>query len=521
MFFTNFFHNFIVMKKFFCALVLMTAVVGGGKTYAQFNNNTWVFGDSAGIRWQGFPKIPTNFKSQVDWRNGVTNISDSSGVLLYSTLLNNILPINGYIWNKYHEPVSGANLIKGNLWYHAGLFLPVPGSDSLIYLFTASVTSSSPYGLYYTTVNYKANNDSGIVIQKNVMLNNLPAFDALMAVRHGNGRDWWLIFQWWNAPNGTTLTNEYYIYLINETGINGPFNQSIGLDHTTGGGHLIFNNEGSKFAQISWKGQIQLCDFDRCTGQITSFTAIQPEGPGPFPLILSSCAFSPNERFLYVCEASLSTQPSTIWQYDLTASNIASSKVAIGVFNDPNMGVWSILKAPDDKIYISTFDENYAWPYPDTSTAFTTINSNLSVINQPDSLGLACDFQPFSFYLGGARTYYGLPNNPDYELGAWVGSPCDTLSVGVDENVPEQEVFFQAWYNSEWNMIHVNASKLKGSKATLRLVDVEGRLVYEKETGVIAGGYVTTEISMQGIAKGMYIVNLLTEKEYLSGKVMK
>ncbi|MBL0095966.1 MAG: T9SS type A sorting domain-containing protein [Bacteroidetes bacterium] len=102
-----------------------------------------------------------------------------------------------------------------------------------------------------------------------------------------------------------------------------------------------------------------------------------------------------------------------------------------------------------------------------------------------------------------------------------MGSPCDTLSVGVDDNVPEQEVFFQAWYNSEWNMIHVNASKLKGNKATLRLVDVEGRLVYEKETGVIAGGYVTSEINMQGIAKGMYIVNLLTEKEYLSGKVMK
>jgi hypothetical protein len=251
MFFTNFFHNFIVMKKFFCALVLMTAVVGGGKTYAQFNNNTWVFGDSAGIRWQGFPKIPTNFKSQVDWRNGVTNISDSSGVLLYSTLLNNILPINGYIWNKYHEPVSGANLIKGNLWYHAGLFLPVPGSDSLIYLFTASVTSSSPYGLYYTTVNYKANNDSGIVIQKNVMLNNLPAFDALMAVRHGNGRDWWLIFQRWFAPNATTPTNAYFYYLIDPSGISGPFNQNTGLDHTNWWGHLIFNNEGSKFAMVS------------------------------------------------------------------------------------------------------------------------------------------------------------------------------------------------------------------------------------------------------------------------------
>ncbi|MBK7887587.1 MAG: hypothetical protein IPJ86_09925 [Bacteroidetes bacterium] len=133
---------------------------------------------------------------------------------------------------------------------------------------------------------------------------------------------------------------------------------------------------------VSLAGLIQLCDFDRCSGQITSFTAIQPEGAGPFPLVLTSCAFSPNERFLYVCEASLSTQPSTIWQYDLTSSNIVNSKVAVGVFTDPNMGVWSILKAPDDKIYISTFDENYAWPYPDKLPPSTLT----SRINQPDSL---------------------------------------------------------------------------------------------------------------------------------------
>jgi hypothetical protein len=55
MFFTNFFRNFIVMKKFFCALLLMTAVVGGGKVYAQFKGNIWCFGDSADINFTGLP----------------------------------------------------------------------------------------------------------------------------------------------------------------------------------------------------------------------------------------------------------------------------------------------------------------------------------------------------------------------------------------------------------------------------------------------------------------------------------
>ncbi|MBP7244487.1 MAG: T9SS type A sorting domain-containing protein, partial [Bacteroidia bacterium] len=143
------------------------------------------------------------------------------------------------------------------------------------------------------------------------------------------------------------------------------------------------------------------------------------------------------------------------------------------------------------------------------------------VINQPDSLGLACDFQPFSFYLGGARTYYGLPNNPDYELGAWVGSPCDTLTVGINENEEKNDVFFQAWYNHQWNMIHVNASKLKGKSGVLRLFDVEGRVVVEREVEVMSGGYFTGEIAMNGIASGVYIVSLVTEKDKIQGKILK
>jgi hypothetical protein len=57
---------------------------------------------------------------------------------------------------------------------------------------------------------------------------------------------------------------------------------------------------------------------------------------------------------------------------------------------------------------------------------------NLGVINQPDSPAVSCDFQPFSFYLGGKRTYWGLPNNPDYDLGPLIGSGCDTLHLNID-----------------------------------------------------------------------------------------
>ena len=77
------------------------------------------------------------------------------------------------------------------------------------------------------------------------------------------------------------------------------------------------------------------------------------------------------------------------------------------------------------------------------------------------------------------------------------------------------------WDAKEWNMIHVNAAQLKGKKGVLRLLDIEGRIVFEKPAEVLAGGYYTTEVYMNEMATGVYIVQLVTEKETLSFKTGK
>ena len=77
------------------------------------------------------------------------------------------------------------------------------------------------------------------------------------------------------------------------------------------------------------------------------------------------------------------------------------------------------------------------------------------------------------------------------------------------------------WDAKEWNMIHVNAAQLKGKKGVLRLFDIEGRIVFERPAEVLAGGYYTTEIYMNELVSGVYLANLVTEKDALSYKVMK
>jgi hypothetical protein len=491
----------------------------------NYKGDVWCFGDSAGINWS-IPSNPTSFISMNKGRSGTASLCDSSNnLLLYSGYVFNGLTsqLRYSVYNRFHQLVENGDSIFGEDWYHSALFIPKPGNDSLALLFTNIVVNGiDPYGLYYSIINYKANSDSGIVTQKSIQLNNLPAFDGLAAVKHGNGRDWWLIFKDYDPTPPYSLSNKFYVYLVNENGPTLQYTQNVGALFYENGGHLFFNSEGSKIYICSWGGVIEYIDFDRCSGLFSNPTVIEPtRGAQPYPYY-SSLALSPDETKLYVtayCQANTLGGTDSLYQFDLLASNISTSKTAVFSMPNTNIGIGTMKKGPDNKIYVASAFENY-YPYQDTS--YNVYNSNLSVINQPDSLGLACDFQPFSFYLGGARTYYGLPNNPDYELGAWVGSPCDTLSVGLSPNPsPERGAWMQAWYNQEWNMIHVNASKLKGKNGVLRLFDVEGRVVYERKMEVIAGGYVTTEIGMQGIAKGMYIVNLLTEKDYLSGKVMK
>ena len=500
---------------------------GTENTFAQkYKGDVWCWGDSAGIDWTN-PGVPTNFISQNKGRSGTATICDSiNNLLLYTGYKRSNLTsyFRYFIYNKFNKLVLNGDSLLGEDGYHSVLLIPKPGKDSLVYLFnTIIVGGIDPYGLYYSEINYKANNDSGIVIQKNIQLNNLPAFDGLAAVRHGNGRDWWLIFKDWDPTPPYTMANTFYIYLVDENGPALHHSQSIGGLHNDGGGHLVSNDAGDKLYHCTWGGVLQYFDFDRCTGLLSNNVIIENfHNSQPYPYY-GAISLSPNENILYATsytQYSAVGSTDSLYQFDLTASNILASKTPIYGMSSTNVGIGSLRKAPDNKIYVASTFYNY-YPYQDTS--YNVFNSNLSVINSPDSLGLACDFQPFSFSLGGARTYAGLPNNPDYELGAWVGSPCDTLSTGLTPNPSpgERGAWMQAWYNPEWDMIHVNASKLQGKKGVLRLLDIEGRIVFEKPAEVVSGGYFTTEIYMNDLSSGVYVVHLVTDRETLSFKVGK
>ncbi|MBK7886174.1 MAG: T9SS type A sorting domain-containing protein [Bacteroidetes bacterium] len=168
----------------------------------------------------------------------------------------------------------------------------------------------------------------------------------------------------------------------------------------------------------------------------------------------------------------------------------------------------------------------YFWAGPDACSFYlfcaSTVNitnSNLSVINSPDSVFPACDFTLFSFYLGGHKAYVGLPNNHNYELGAWVGSPCDTLSVGLEYLFPKNKEL-KLYFDKSWQTIFVNAEELKGRNATLEFFNINGQII-DRISSKTDGSYFSNSSSFSSQPDGVYIVRLSTEKEVLTGRFVK
>ena len=132
---------------------------------------------------------------------------------------------------------------------------------------------------------------------------------------------------------------------------------------------------------------------------------------------------------------------------------------------------------------------------------------NLSVINEPDNIGAACNYQPFSFYLGGKRTYYGLPNNPDYDLGALAGSVCDTIT-GIApsplENPDSYREGVRLYPNPANSTLY--ASGMPEGKNEMQVYDLYGRLLLKKQNNSSSG-----VIDVSSLSDGVYNIRIKNE----------
>jgi len=404
------------MKKLLlCFLVLLSCHF----SYSQKQDYNWCFPDSCALLFSdstvecstSAASFDTSFLSCLE---NAASISDSNGNLLFYT--------NGSIvWNKNHQQMAHG-LHSNTSVTQGSLILPKPNDSSIYYLFHLNPGSLSA-AVYYALIDMSLANGLGDVIpgKKNVQLyeGGYDIGEKLAAVKHANGRDWWVVT---HAADSAI----FRIYLLTPDTILLGSNQSVGADLYPGyyifyGGEMIFSQSGSKLALVGQHGLINMFDFDRCTGMISNFVDLSVDNF--FDEGYYGCSFSPDDSKFYV------SYFDALFQFNLTDSNILGSKTLIwnnpyytgGLF-DWNLGQHQL--APNGKIYIVL---NYFDCSPGVPDTF--IDKNLSAINKPNEEGLACDFVPDALYLCGHHAGGGLPNSPNYNLGALEGSPCDTLSI--------------------------------------------------------------------------------------------
>ncbi|MBK8873404.1 MAG: T9SS type A sorting domain-containing protein [Bacteroidetes bacterium] len=343
---------------------------------------------------------------------------------------------------------------------------------------------------------------------------NFKVVDGISAIKHANGRDFWLIFR-----NASNFSNGHYKLFISPNGISNVILSNLGSINTTNAGRYTFSSNGSKLVYVNFKGLLEIYDFDRCTGLISNPITIHPEPPSsPYPNRFVSSEFSESARFLYA--SAYNASQSALFQYDLWSANPSGTRDTLEYNPGVSIGNGFLRRGPDEKIYFGRAWECTAFPqcYPYPDSVYNSVNMNLSVINYPDSMGANCDYSPFSFYLGGKRTYYGLPNNPDYDLPALAGSPCDTL-VGLYDAPQIQQAALNVFYHTAWEKAFINASNLKGKTGKLIVYDMQGKIVHSEPLR-IQNGYYTRDLSMIGKADGVYLFVLETEQERLVKKMV-
>ena len=479
------------------------------ETLAQKEDRIWIFGDHGGIDFNDTGNV-FSFYSPLQGtivKYTIASISDKGGDLLFYAAADRFAFQGVYVYNRTGALMQNGDSLEGHPAQTQGLLiLPFPG-DSLHYYIFSKMQHNSQINLYYTVVDMSLDGGLGGVVQKNIRLTTDSITQRLTAVKHANGRDWWLIQQRWDQ-------DEYLVYLISPSGIQGPSRQAVGTPDSKymTVGQSRFSRSGERFVSVSPNCQIDLLDFDRCSGMFSNYRRIGKYVFSPENSYLG-CEFSPDEQILYVAN-SYPYPAKFVYQYDLNAPDIRASKQTIMMYPDTgilqNVQMASLQLGADDKLYVSKGNGSG----PNSNTVYT---QNIDVILNPNVLGPGCDYSTNHMYLNGGRTTYSLPNMVNYALGPVQGSICDTLSTGLQE-IKSRISPFSITPNpvKEWINIY-HKEDFTGAKEYLaQIINSQGQVVFEKTMSPNEH-----YISSSYLSEGVYILRLKTKKGQFMERFVK
>lgn len=463
-----------------CLLLLFTIHYSLFTANGQLNDAQWMLGsNTSNIDFRGATPVNDTISKDMWTRFNNAALSDEQGNLQYYTngifiagkLSNGDSILNGNGLSPCAFTTQYSN--QGLPIPQASIFLNKPGSDRYYYLFHFSADNAVCYTLYYSIIDRQANFGLGAVIAKNdTFYQGITRTGGMAACKHANGRDWWIVI-------GGRNNNLYRKFLLTPNGISDTLLQYIGpyYNGPADNSYSRFSLDETRYVTGAIGGKITVMDFDRCNGEFSNPIIISNKNP-PATGSGGMAEFSPNGRFIYVSDRLY------LNQYDLTSANPQDSVrvFSCGCTDGAQLNQFSI--ATDGRIYGSTWAGGFQF---------------LHVINNPDELGLNCNF-----VYGGQPTLsdnsINVSNTANPRLGALIGSGCDTIITGISPRPKGEGAEVRIQPNPADKAFYIEMPQQ--GNYVFDLINEQGQTVERRETHQV------DIINVQGVESGVYFLSV-------------
>lgn len=342
------------------------------------------------------------------------------------------------------------------------LFLEDPSDSNLVYLFYGQYTAlPSGNGLMNKDILFSYAlldvPSQSIINFHHTYLTDTTSLSDAVAIRHGNGRDWWIL-------KSGLLTNEYYIALLDLNGLSEmekiivpgivPREQTTTVSH--------FTQDGNTFIHFTGLGPkwVQRYDFDRCNGtlsnpQETDLTSLFREQDG--------CNFtiSPDGSKFYAVRLNYNdtTYLPGNYQYDFDSGILTH-------INDNFSGLSFLTPNFKEVLFFTRMVPN----------AITDLY--FSSYSNPNAAGFDCDTQMFKYELLNFPYMLYAPNFVNYRLGPLAGSECDPLSSNSLELKHSAKGSVDLFPNPCISLLNIKLNNVSAYNHEIHILNTMSNLVF-------------------------------------------
>lgn len=506
---------FIIVLVLFCSFKL-------GEAQELKRGNNWVLGFAPAVIFNFNSSLVVDTFQQIDGANSTSSISDTNGNLLFFSTGFNIGDKDGFLMQNGANVNCPKGTVLADYYGGSSLFtqtsIILPKKGNTYYVFSTGMSDSVANNylshtltefdvLNYSVVDMDGNMGKGSVIEKNKMVMDHQHYVncALTAVKHSNGKDWWLV-------KADCNNNRYQLFCVKKDTIIGPFFQYSydTMIYCHAQGQIYFNQDGSRLISSIYGGKytdsiscsnlannskymvgntiyvpnrVDEYEFDRCNGTMTfSNYFVVPYDTGSYSLYddKRGINFSPNGTLIYLSSFF------SVYQIDISDTNknngvlISGPDTTIAYF--PKYS--SLGSAPNGSIYIGNWNGSRKY---------------MSYIDSPNVKGLGCHFvangvwQPYTNLLD-------PPNMPFFGLGI-DSANLGCWSVGIDEIKTEVNFQFSIYPNPSSSTLNIEWKQLRNEYSLLELYNNVGQIIYSTKLYLKEG---SKQIDVSQLPNGLY-----------------